>query len=110
MDFDSHQSYTTNSVNGHVFSLSAVADPVGGGGGVATQPPLETLGGGGRLGPVVETSGRSDPSSSYKCFPYIYIYIYVARPVELLPGRAKVREMMPGKTSTTCSYNLPLKF
>ena len=45
MDFDSHQPpvlYNEQSVNGHVFSLSSVADPGGG-----CNPPLETFGGGG---------------------------------------------------------------
>ena len=73
MDFDSHQPppppvlYNEQSVNGHVFNLSAVADP--GGGGCNPPPPPGNFffgggGGGGRLGPVVETSGRSDPSIS----------------------------------------------
>ena len=67
--------YNEQSVNGHVFSLSSVADP-GGVVGVATPPPPWKLffwgGRAERLGPVVETSGWYDPSSSYKCFPYIY--------------------------------------
>ena len=52
MDFDSHQPppvlYNEQSVNGHVFSLSAVADPGGGGGGGGgcNPPPLGNFGGG----------------------------------------------------------------